>query len=169
MLKNNLKTLREAKGISQEELATKLHAVRQTISKWERGLSVPDAEMLVKLSEVFDTPVSTILGEDIPEAKADDLKAISEKLEVINLQLSQRKEQKRKTIHYLLISLCCLVVITLVALFFLNSPYTGWNYDDPEYVMLGTIYHSFEWLFARISPFILAGLIIGIVLTRKKE
>ncbi len=61
--------------------------VRQTISKWEQGLSVPDSEMLVLISEVIETPESTLLGENIPESEVDDLKVISEKLEIINLQL----------------------------------------------------------------------------------
>ena len=67
MLKENIKTLRKSKGLSQEELAIKLNVVRQTISKWEQGLSVPDAEMLIKLAEVLDTNVSTLLGEKITE------------------------------------------------------------------------------------------------------
>ena len=58
MLKDNLKTLRKNKGLSQEELSIKLNVVRQTISKWETGLSVPDVEMLIKISELFETPVS---------------------------------------------------------------------------------------------------------------
>ena len=58
MLKDNLKTLRKNKGLSQEELSIKLHVVRQTVSKWESGLSVPDAEMLMTISEIFETPVS---------------------------------------------------------------------------------------------------------------
>ena len=110
MLKENIKSLRKSKGLSQEELAIKLNVVRQTISKWEQGLSVPDAEMLIKISEVFDTPVSTLLGENISESKVDDIKAISEKLEIINLQLSQRKNERRKIIHWLLISLCVIIV-----------------------------------------------------------
>ena len=79
MLKDNIKTLRKQKGLSQEELSIKLNVVRQTISKWEQGLSVPDAEMLISISEVFDTPVSTLLGETIPEEKSDSLKEISQK------------------------------------------------------------------------------------------
>ena len=71
------------------KLAIKLNVVRQTISKWEQGLSVPDADMLISLSEAFETPVSTLLGEPVTAAKADDLKAVSEKLEIINLQLAQ--------------------------------------------------------------------------------
>ena len=91
MLKDNIKSIRKAKGLSQEELAVKLNVVRQTISKWEQGLSVPDSEMLVNLSEALETPVSTLLGEAVVESQPDDLKAIAEKLEVINLQLAQRK------------------------------------------------------------------------------
>jgi len=95
MLKDNLKTLRKNKGLSQEELSVKLNVVRQTVSKWEQGLSVPDAEMLISISEVFETPVSTILGENIDEQEKNDLKVISEKLEVINEQLSKKQKQKR--------------------------------------------------------------------------
>ena len=113
MLKNNIKAIRKSKGFSQEELAVKLNVVRQTISKWEQGLSVPDAEMLISISEIFEIPVSTLLGENIAESKTDDLKAISEKLEIINLQLSQRKREKRKITHCLLISLCIIIIIIL--------------------------------------------------------
>ena len=111
MLKDNIKAIRKSKGLSQEELAIKLNVVRQTISKWEQGLSVPDSEMLISISEVFETPVGTLLGENILETKADDLKAISEKLEVINLQLVQRKSTRRNMIRWLLISLCLIIVI----------------------------------------------------------
>ena len=72
MLKDNLKILRKNKGLSQEELSIKLHVVRQTISKWESGLSVPDAEMLMTISEIFETPVSEILGESIEEKEKKD-------------------------------------------------------------------------------------------------
>ena len=99
MLNENIKAIRKSKGLSQEELAVKLNVVRQTISKWEQGLSVPDADMLISLSEALKTPVSTLLGESVDESKADDLKVISEKLEVINLQLAQRKTTRRKIIH----------------------------------------------------------------------
>ena len=169
MLKENIKSLRKSKGLSQEELAIKLNVVRQTISKWEQGLSVPDAEMLIKLAEVLDTTVSTLLGEKVTESKVDDLKAISEKLEVINLQLSQRKNERRKIIHWLLISLCVIIVGIFVVLILLNSPYLNWDYSKPENAVLGVDFHSFEWLFIRIAPIIFIGLIIGIFLTRKKD
>ena len=106
MLNENIKAIRKSKGLSQQELAIKLNVVRQTISKWEQGLSVPDSDMLISISEVLETPVSTLLGETVPEAEVDNLKAISEKLEVINLQLAQRKATRRKIIRCLHISLC---------------------------------------------------------------
>ena len=76
MLNENIKTLRKSKGLSQEELAVRLNVVRQTVSKWEQGLSVPDSDMLIAISEALETPVSALLGENITAAPADDLRAI---------------------------------------------------------------------------------------------
>lgn len=168
MLKDNIKSIRKSKGLSQEELAFKLNVVRQTISKWEQGLSVPDSKMLVSISEALETPVSTLLGENISESKVDDLKAISEKLEIINLQLLQRHNARRKMIHWLFISLCAIIIIAFVSLFLLNSPYLNWNYDDSENAVLGVAFHSIEWLFVRAAPVIFIVSITGAVLTRKK-
>ena len=105
MLNENIKAIRKAKGLSQQELAVKLNIVRQTVSKWEQGLSVPDADLLIALSQALETPVSTLLGETVMESEADRLQAISEKLEVINLQLAQRKTTRRAIIRWLLISI----------------------------------------------------------------
>lgn len=168
MLNENIKAIRKSKGLSQEELAIKLNVVRQTISKWEKGLSVPDSDMLLSISEVLETPVSTLLGETVIESKVDDLKAISEKLEIINLQLAQRKTTRRKMLHWLLILVCAVIVIVSAVLIALNSPYLGWDYSDPETAVVGVAFHAFEWLFVRLAPIILIGAIVGIFLTRKK-
>ena len=168
MLNENMKAIRKSKGLSQEELAIKLNVVRQTVSKWEQGLSVPDSDMLISISEALETPVSTLLGESVIETKVNDLKAIPEKLEIINLQLAQRKITRRKTFHWLLISLCVAIVIISAVLIVLNSPYLGWDYNDPETAVVGVAFHAFEWLFVRLVPIILIGAIIGIILTRKK-
>ena len=169
MLNENIRALRKSKGLSQQELAIKLNVVRQTISKWEQGLSVPDSDMLISLSEVLETPVSKLLGETVAETEADNIKAISEKLEVINLQLAQRKTTRRKVIRWLLISLCAIIVVVFVAVGILNSPYLGWDYSDPETAVLGVAFHSFEWLFVRVAPIIFIAAIIGIFFTFKKE
>ena len=124
--------------------------------------------MLISISEALEIPVSTLLGETVTESKADDLKAISEKLEIINMQLAQRKTTRRKMLHWLLISLCAVTVTISAVLIVLNSPYLGWNYSDPENAVAGVAFHLFEWLFARLAPIILIGAIVGIFLTRRK-
>ena len=169
MLNENIKAIRTSKGLSQQELAVKLNVVRQTVSKWEQGLSVPDSDMLISISEVLETPVSTLLGENIIEPKVDDLKAISAKLEVINLQLAQRKTTRKRILHWLIISLCIVIATIFAILWVLESSYLGWDYSDPETAVLGVAFHSFEWLFVRVAPIILIGAIIEIFLTRKKE
>lgn len=83
----------------------------------EQGLSVPDSEMLIAISEVLETPVSTLLGETISDTKIDDLKVIAEKLETINYQLSQKQKNKRKIIQGLLIGLSMFILITFIILF----------------------------------------------------
>lgn len=168
MLHENIKAIRTSKGLSQQELAVKLNVVRQTISKWEQGLSVPDADLLIALSDALETPVSTLLGETVAETETDGLKAISEKLEVINLQLAQRKTTRRKLLHWVLIGWCVLIAVLFVLLFFLKSPYLGWDYTDPETAVLGVAFHSLEWLFVRVAPLALLGGIVGIFLTRDK-
>ena len=169
MLSQNLKTIRKSKGLSQQELAVKLNVVRQTISKWEQGLSVPDSEMLISISEVLETPVSTLLGENVVVPEADTLKAISEKLEVINLQMAQKKNTRRKIIHWSLIGPCAIIMAIFVVLYFWKSPYQAWDYADPETAVLGVAFHSLEWLFVRVAPLAFVGAIVGIVLTREKS
>lgn len=168
MLNENIKAMRKSKGLSQQELAIQLNVVRQTISKWEQGLSVPDSDMLISLSEVLETSVSTLLGETVIETKADDLKVISEKLEIINLQLAQRKITRQKIIQGLCIALCSMIVIVLVALIISNSPYLSWNYYDAETAVLGVGFHIFEWVFVRVAPILFIGAIVGIFLTHKR-
>ena len=168
MLNENIKAIRKSKGLSQQELAIKLNVVRQTISKWEQGMSVPDSDMLISISEVLETPVSILLGETIVETKISDLEVISEKLEIINLQLAQKKIARRKIIQGLLITLCAVIVIISAVLIELNSPYLNWNYNDPETAVLGVGFHAFEWLFFRLAPIVFVGAVAGIFLTRKK-
>ena len=131
-------------------------------------MSVPDSDMLIHMSEVLETPVSTLLGETVVESEVDDLKAISQKLEIINLQLAKRKTTRRKLLHWLLISVCAIIVAIFVVLTILNSPYLGWDYSDPETAVVGVVFHAFEWLFVRLAPIIFIGAIVGVFLTRKK-
>ena len=171
MLNENIKRIRKSKGLSQEELAIKLNVVRQTVSKWENGLSVPDSSMLIILANELDTTVSELLGEPIAEPTTDDLKILSEKLEVINLQLAKRSITKVKTIRWILISLCAVIVVIFIALASTNSFYLNWNYNynDPELAVAGTILHGFEFLFVRLAPIVFLTSVVGIVMTYKKR
>lgn len=169
MLNENIKAIRKSKGLSQEELAIKLNVVRQTISKWENGLSVPDSNMLISISEVLETSVHVLLGESVAEQETDNLKAISEKLEVINLQLAQRKETRRKIMHWFFIAVSILLIVIFVLIFNLNSIYLNWDYGNPETAIKGVGIHIFEWVFVRMAPFILIGGIVGIFLTRTRK
>lgn len=94
MFNHNLKTLRKQKGMSQEELAARLHVVRQTISKWEKGLSVPDSALLLQLGEVLEVSVATLLGENIPEDK--DQNALAEQLARISEELAIKNRRSQR-------------------------------------------------------------------------
>lgn len=168
MLNENIKAIRKSKGLSQQELAVKLNVVRQTISKWEQGLSVPDSDLLISLSEALETPVSTLLGETVMEAEVDAVKALSEKLEIINLQLARRKVMRRAILHWLLIALCAGIVIIAAILFVGNSFYLGWDYSAPETAVMGVAIHAFEWGFVRLAPFALIAALAGVFMTRKR-
>ena len=171
MLNENIKNLRKAKGLSQEELANRLNVVRQTISKWEKGLSVPDSSMLISLADELDTSVSTLLGETVPEhdLKETDLKSISEKLESINLQFAKRSRMRIRLIRYLLFALCVLIAVGFIAFAAMHGEYLDWDYSNPEYAVAGTILHGVEFLFVRLAPFVFIGSIIGIIFTYKKD
>ena len=168
MLSENIKAIRKSKGLSQQELAVKLNVVRQTISKWEQGLSVPDSDLLLSLSEALEVPVSALLGETVTEPEADAVKAIAEKLEILNLQLARRKTRRRSVLHWGLIFLCVVIVAISIVFIAANSPYLGWNFNDPEIAVAGAAFHAFEWLFVRLAPVVLIAAGVGILMTRKR-
>lgn len=93
MLNENLKKLRKQKGLTQEELASQLHVVRQTVSKWEKGVSVPDADTVSRLAEIFEVNVCDLLGTvTLPESRED---LIAQELENINRQMATRNRSVR--------------------------------------------------------------------------
>ena len=168
MLNENIKALRKSKGLSQQDLALKVNVVRQTVSKWEQGLSVPDSDLLIALSEALETPVSTLLGETVTETDADAVKALSEKLEILNFQLARRKAMRRAALHWLFLAACVGILAVAAALTLASSPYLGWDYSAPETAVMGVVIHAFEWGFIRLAPFALLAAMVGAFLTRKK-
>ena len=168
VLSENIKAIRKAKGLSQEELAAKLNVVRQTISKWEQGLSVPDSDLLIAIAQALETPVSTLLGETVTEPETDDLAAIAQKLERINVQLARQRAKRRNLLHWLCFALCAAIVAAAAVLYAFPSPYLDWDYSAPETAVIGVAFHACEWLFVRLAPIALAGAGAGLFLTRKK-
>jgi len=114
MLCDNLRKLRRAKGLSQEELAVKLNVVRQTVSKWEQGSSVPDSEMLLRIAAELDATVNVLLGDTVDAEESPDLKTIAAKLEVLNEQFAKRNETRRKVWRAIFIAVGVLALFVLI-------------------------------------------------------
>lgn len=112
MLNENIKNFRKNKGLTQEEMAIRLNVVRQTVSKWEKGYSVPDAEMLQKIAELFETDVSKLLGS--PVAENTDVDAVAEQLARINEQLTIRNRRSRRIWKTIGIIAIVIVVINIL-------------------------------------------------------
>lgn len=115
MLSDNIKILRKKKGYSQETLAEQLHVVRQTISKWEKGISVPDAVMLDRMAELFEVPVSVLLGGglEVEEEQPSELNEIAQQLAVLNDQLVQQAVRRRKVIRYAFIGVFAAIFVLI--------------------------------------------------------
>ena len=115
MFAENLKALRRARGLSQEELAGRLHVTRQTISKWENALSVPDAELLIRLAEELEVPVSRLLGGPVETEEAPD--QVAARLAELNRLLAERNRRSRRiwrAVAGVLIGLAALTVLLMV-------------------------------------------------------
>lgn len=122
MLQEQLKTLRLKKGLSQEELAARVHVVRQTVSKWESGLSVPDAQTLIQLSQVLETPVAVLLGEQpCRDGEEDELAQIAQKLERLNEEIAGRSAVNRRRIRIAAGAALALAAVSLVVLAILTA------------------------------------------------
>ena len=114
MFGENLKAMRKAKGYTQEELAIKINVVRQTVSKWEKGLSVPDADVLSQIAEVLDTKVSVLLGGTITEETDKD--AVAEQLAKISEQLAIKNRRSKaiwKTIGMIVLAIMLLNILAI--------------------------------------------------------
>jgi len=117
MLHENIKALRKAKGLSQEDLAVKLNVVRQTVSKWEKALSVPDAGMLMRIADALGTSVNVLLGEAVDEQDEDTtIHELASKLEQINEVLANQAEKRRKRWRICFIALGVIAACGIVRL-----------------------------------------------------
>lgn len=122
MFSKNLKTLRKQKGFSQEELASRLHVVRQTISKWEKNLSVPDADTLIRLAEILEVSVSELLGSKIETEKGNVTNDVAEQLSRINEQLAMKNRRSRRIWKTIVIILATIFLLSVFIIMFLSVP-----------------------------------------------
>lgn len=114
MFNENLKTLRKQKGFTQEELAIRVSVVRQTVSKWEKGLSVPDADALQRIAEVLDVGVNELLGADFTQ-NADN-NEVAQQLARINEQLAIKN--RRWNLFWKIVGIILLINVVLAILGF---------------------------------------------------
>ena len=120
MLGNTIQTLRKEKGYSQEEVAIRLNVVRQTVSKWEKGLSVPDADMLIKLAELFEIPVSDLLGGK--HSTGAETSSIAEQLSRINVQLAVKNRRAHRIWKIVGIAVLVFIVFNVFLILFTLMP-----------------------------------------------
>jgi transcriptional regulator with XRE-family HTH domain len=139
MFQDNLKALRKEKGITQEELAARLNVVRQTVSKWEKGLSVPDSDLLIKLAEILDVPVSRLLGSKIeaetkPDALAEQLSRINEQLAIKN----RRAKRVWKVFAFIIGGIIVMYILGIIAFTGLTAHPAQSNTEETSKVIVGT-------------------------------
>lgn len=111
MFAENLKKIRKDKGYTQEILAEKLNVVRQTVSKWEKGLSLPDVDMLSKIANVLETDVNILLDGQITTT---DQSEIVKQLSKINEQLTIKNRRYKKIMKTIAIILLIIVIFGIL-------------------------------------------------------
>lgn len=122
MLGENIRNLRKQNGYSQETLAEQIHVVRQTVSKWEKGISVPDAEMLEKMAEFFEVSVSDLLGKkSINDGSSEDINEIALQLAILNDRLAQQSRSRKRIIRAVLIGITAVIIIYFFVFFMLMA------------------------------------------------
>lgn len=133
MFSENLKAMRKVKGYTQEELAIKLNVTRQTISKWEKGLSVPDVDFLFKIADVLETNVGTLLGGAIMDEVNKD--TVAEQLAKISEQLAIKNRRSKRIWKIVGIVLLTILALNLLLAIFGMSAYTSFSTDGKTTVI----------------------------------
>ena len=132
MFSENLKTIRKAKGYTQEELAIKVNVVRQTVSKWEKGLSVPDADVLSHIAEVLEVSVSELLGAEIKQE--DSKNEVAEQLAKISEQLAIQNRRSKKIWRIIGIILLAIIIVNIIWVTVGMISFNSYNYSENSIV-----------------------------------
>lgn len=179
MLGENIKALRKARGLSQQELAGRLHVVRQTVSKWEQGLSVPDADLLVQLADCLGVPVEELLGTPAPESitpKAPQA-VLADKLGALTGQLAEQNNRRRRFCKWVPIAAGVAALLMLPPLFLSlwmlgvglpsgTSIDTIGGADGPTAIF---VTGSFPWGLLMGLCGCIALVVLGIIMSRRPE
>ena len=132
MFSENLKTIRKAKGYTQEELAIKVNVVRQTVSKWEKGLSVPDADVLSHIAEVLEVSVSELLGAEIKQE--DSKNEVAEQLAKISEQLAIKNRRSKKIWRIIGIILLAIIIVNIIWVMVGMISFNSYKYSENSIV-----------------------------------
>ena len=148
MLQDNIRSLRKARGLSQEEVAQRLHITRQTLTKWENGLSVPDAQLLLKLAEILEVSVAQLL-EGSTETNEEEQDTVAEQLERLNLLLAERNRRSRRIWRIVAGVLIGAAVVTMLLLLLSVIAFRSFTTDSTvsggeEVVVAGDDLPSYE-------------------------
>ena len=133
MFSENLKTIRKAKGYTQEELAIKVNVVRQTVSKWEKGLSVPDADVLSHIAEVLEVSVSELLGAHIKQE--DSKNEVAEQLAKISEQLAIKNRRSKKIWKIIGIILLAIIIVNIICVMVSVISFNSYKHSENSIVI----------------------------------
>lgn len=133
MFSENLKTIRKAKGYTQEELAIKVNVVRQTVSKWEKGLSVPDADVLSHIAEVLEVSVSELLGADIKQEDSNN--EVAEQLAKISEQLAIKNRRSKKIWRIIGIILLAIIIVNIIWMMVCMISFNSYKHSENSIVI----------------------------------
>ncbi len=114
--------LRKEQGLTQKQLAEQLHISDRTISKWERGMSVPDSEQLIKIAVILETTVSELLGTQVENEEEPN--RLAKELSRINTQLAIRNHRTRRVLKIIAVALLVFValIFAIMALSYAPMP-----------------------------------------------
>ena len=139
MLGENIAALRKRQGMTQQTLADAIFVTRQTVSKWEKNLSVPDADVLVRLADALDVSVQSLLGQ--PEAEAPAKPSdVAAALSCINEQLAIQNRRRRriwKAVAWLLAAFAAFNVLLLVLGYAATAQFDGEVVTEAQTILIG--------------------------------
>ena len=136
-----LKTLRETKGFTQDDIASKLNIARQSISKWEQGINEPDIDKIKQLCNIFDCSIAELIDDD---------------KEVVPTK-EERRTKTANTLFNISIMVVIATFLTLLAMVFAAKDTAILHID-----INGKTVEGSKWAYLAISALSLLGLAYSI-------